>query len=126
MRTTLVALAALLVWAAPASAAAPIATTGRARDVTDTTATLTGRLDPRSQPTSYYFEYGKTKSYGGKTPNTSAGAGKAGVNVTAPLTGLKPVTTYHYRLVAFSPDGTDRGKDSTFKTASVPVTLTID
>jgi hypothetical protein len=46
--------------------------------------------------------------------------------VTQPVSGLKPTTTYHYRIVAFSPDGTTRGSDRTFKTTKVPVTLTID
>jgi hypothetical protein len=39
------------------------------------------------------------------------------------LTGLRPNTTYHYRLVAFSTAGTTRGGDRTFKTLQIPTTL---
>ena len=126
MRTTFVALAVLLVWAAPASAAAPGASSGAAKDISDTAATLTGTINPHGQPTSYFFEYGTSTKYGARTANTSAGNGSKAVTVSAPISGLKPVTSYHYRLVAFSPDGTTRGSDRTFKTTKVPVTLTID
>jgi hypothetical protein len=126
MRTTLAALAALLVWAAPASAAAPGASTGAPKDITDTAATLTGTVNPKGQPTSYFFEYGTSTSYGSRTANTSAGNANKAAQVTAPVSGLKATTTYHYRLVAFSPEGTTRGGDRSFKTTKVPVTLTID
>ena len=42
------------------------------------------------------------------------------------LTGLKPVTTYHFRLVAFSTDGTTRTTDKSFKTPQIPTTSTIN
>jgi hypothetical protein len=126
MRTTLVALAAALVWAAPASAAAPGASTGAAKDVTDTAATLTANINPHGAPTSFFFEYGRTTKYGARTANTSAGNGSKAVTVSAPVSGLKPTTAYHYRIVAFSPQGTTRGADRAFKTTKVPVTLTID
>src|SRR4051795_8949054 len=126
MRTTLVALAAALVWAAPASAAAPGASTGAAKDVTDTAATLTAKVNPHGQPTSYFFEYGSTTKYGARTANTSAGNGNKAVAVSAPVSGLKPTSTYHFRIVAFSPEGTTRGGDRSFKTTKIPVTLTID
>ena len=126
MRTTLAALTALLIWAAPASAAVPGASTGATKDVSDTAATLTGAVNPHGQPTSYFFEYGTTTKYGARTANTSAGNGSKAVTVAAPVSGLKPTTTYHYRLVAFSPEGTTRAGDRSFKTTKVPVTLTID
>lgn len=126
MKTTLAAVAVLLVWAAPASAAAPGASTGKPTNVTDTAGTLTGTVNPQRQPTSFYFQYGTTTRYGHQTANTSAGNGSKAVAVTQPVSGLKPTTTYHYRIVAFSPGGTTRGSDRTFKTTKVPVTLTID
>ena len=126
MRTTLVAFAAALVWVAPASAAVPGASTGAAKNVTDTAATLTANVNPHGQPTSYFFEYGSTTKYGARTANTSAGNGNKAVAVSAPVTGLKPTSTYHFRIVAFSPEGTTRGGDRSFKTTKIPVTLTID
>jgi hypothetical protein len=126
MRTTFTVLVALLVWAAPASAAAPDASTGGARDVTDTAATVTGTVNPHGQPTSFFFEYGRTTNYGARTANTSAGNAGTATNVSAPVTGLKATPTYHFRIVAFSPDGTTRGRDRTFHTTRIPVTLTLD
>jgi hypothetical protein len=126
MRLILAVLTALLVWAAPAYAALPGASTGTAHDITDTAATLRGTVNPHAQPTSFYFEYGSSTRYGSRTANTSAGSGTKGTAVSAPITGLKPETTYHFRIVAFSTEGTNRGNDRTFKTSKVPVTLTVD
>ncbi len=41
------------------------------------------------------------------------------------MTGLQPGTTYHYRILAVSSAGTRNGKDRTFKTASVPLSVQI-
>ena len=57
-----------------------------------------------------------TASYGGSTPTQGGGSGASTEPVSAALTGLKPNTTYHYRLVASSPAGTTSGADQTFTT----------
>ena len=124
--TTALCGALLALVPAVADAAAPGASTGGVRDLTSTSATLVGRVDPNARPTSYFFEYGTTTGYGSRTPNTDAGSGNGPREVTAPVSGLKPRTTYHYRLVAFSTDGTTRGGDRTFKTQPVPVTVTLN
>ncbi len=49
---------------------------------------------------SYHFEYGTSTAYGLQTPSSAATATSSGVAVSAPLSGLAPYTTYHYRLVA--------------------------
>ena len=118
-----IALVALAGGAGVAEAAPPGVNTGRAVAVTQSTATLTGSVNPRGVPTAYYFRVGLTKAYGTRTATTSAGAGKANVAVSAPLTGLKPNTTFHYQLVAFSTGGTNRGADRTFKTPQIPTVL---
>jgi hypothetical protein len=92
--------------------------------VTQTTATLTGSINPRGVPTAYYFRFGLTKAYGTRTATGDAGAGTTSRAVSAALTGLKPNTTYHYQLVAFSTAGTTRGGDRAFKTPQIPTTLT--
>jgi hypothetical protein len=91
-----------------------------AREVTDTTAVLAGRVDPNRQPTTYRFEYGTDASYGSATPADSAGAGPRGVPAVKTITGLAPGTTYHFRLVATNPSGTTEGADVTFTTAPAP------
>jgi phosphodiesterase/alkaline phosphatase D-like protein len=45
---------------------------------------------------------------------TAAGTSPGGVVLT--IKGLKPKTTYHYRLVAHNATGTSQGQDRTFKT----------
>jgi len=48
----------------------------------------------------YHFDYGPTTAYGSSTPSTDGSVPPGGLAVNAPLTGLEPFTTYHYRLVA--------------------------
>src|SRR5689334_12360249 len=106
--------------AAVALGAAPSATTGAATGVTDTASTLHGTVDPQGQATTYLFEYGTTSAYGSTTPSASAGSGTGPSDVTASLSGLTAQTTYHYRLVASSSQGTTNGADSTFTTSRDP------
>jgi hypothetical protein len=115
MRLILATLCTLLV-AAPAAAAAPDVTTGPADPVGQTTATLTGTVDPNSVATPYHFEYGTTATYGLTTAEGAAGAGDDPVAVQAAVSGLTAATTYHYRLVA----GGVAGGDRTFTTTAAP------
>jgi hypothetical protein len=106
---------------AGAQSAKPDATTGGATNVTRTSATVTGTVDPNGRTTTYHFRYGTTKSYGSRTPNRTAAADGTGArSVSAGITGLSPGTTYHYQLVATNTAGTSRGADRTFRTAGVP------
>jgi phosphodiesterase/alkaline phosphatase D-like protein len=100
----------------------PVPRTGPAQDVGGTTATLTGSVDPKGRPTTWYFEYGTTTGYGPKTPVQSAGSGTGDHNVAAPISALAPGTTYHYRLIATSDAGMSRGADLSFTTAAVTLT----
>jgi hypothetical protein len=121
---TVAALAATSALAGAASAA-PSASTGGANNLSPQGATINGTVNPRGAPTSYYFQFGTTRSYGNRTPTGDAGAGRSGVKVVGTLIGLTPNTTYHYRLVAFSPAGTTNGSDRSFKTPQVPTTASI-
>jgi hypothetical protein len=106
-----------LVLALPAVAAAsPGATTSPATQVTATTATLNGTVDPNKEDTTYHFEYGKTTAYGNSTPPQGPVKGNSGKSVSAQLTQLAPSTTYHFRLVATNATGTAQGADRTFTT----------
>jgi hypothetical protein len=108
-----------------ASAAPPLVTTGGAAQVTITTATLTGTVNPRGLTTSYFFQYGTTTAYGSRTPSTSVGKGGAAVAAAAQVTGLAPNTRYHYRLLARNSDGTVAGNDRTFRTPRQPLGLAL-
>ena len=115
--------AALLALYVPAAqgAQAATATTLPASKVTITSAVLNGMVDTGGQATEWQFQYGTSTSYGQKTPLSDIPAGQGNVHVSAPITGLTPNTTYHFRLVTTSGIGTkyvekDYGADLTFKT----------
>ncbi len=118
----------LLMLALPAGAlgaSPPGVYTGTARAVSYGSATLTGSIDPRASNTSYYFQYGPTKAYGAQTTLADAGAGTAKVPISVPVSGLQPLTVYHYRLIAVNAAGATTGADRAFKTAKVPLSLQI-
>src|SRR3954471_7112162 len=54
--------------------ALPDVTTGTASGISASSATLSGTVDPNGRPTTFYFEYGTSTSYGTKTPAKSAGS----------------------------------------------------
>lgn len=120
---------ALTLWsplaATAAAATAPTANTGGANGVTFDVATLNGAVNPRGSDTSYYFQYGPTKVYGLQTGILDAGSGSKSVHVAVPISGLAPLTQYHYRLVAVNSGGFSYGGDHTFHTTRVPLSLGI-
>jgi hypothetical protein len=97
----------------------PFVATGAATGVGQTTAKLSGTIDPHGLATSYRFEYGITTGYGVSTATTPIGSGSSPVPVSASLTGLEPGTTYHYRVLAVRGTRTQAGADRTFKTAAI-------
>jgi subtilisin family serine protease/sugar lactone lactonase YvrE len=105
---------------------APKAITEAATEVKKASATLHGTLNPEGAATSYYFEYGKTSTYGSKSPTTPATvpAGSANVVVSQTPTGLSQGTTYHFRLVASNAGGTTYGEDETLRTIGPPKAIT--
>ena len=123
------ALVSLMLLALPVAAQAallrPGVSTGAAESVSYGTATLTGSIDPHGSDTSYYFQYGPTRAYGAQTAIADAGAGTSAVRVTVPVSGLQPLTTYHFRLIAVNAGGATTGTDRAFATAKVPLTLAI-
>jgi hypothetical protein len=117
-----------VVESASIAARPPLATTGSAGGVEADRATVKATVSPEGSQTNYYFEYGKTTSYGSKAPASPKSAGDAGgsFEVSEALSGLSPSTTYHYRVVATSGEGTANGSDATFTTtaASAPLATT--
>ena len=109
---------------AQAAAAPPTATTGAATNVAQSSARVSGTVNPAGTSTHYYFQYGPTAGYGTNTASADAGAGKADMAVGANLSGLASDTTYHYRLVAVSSAGTTPGADHTFTTTTPPAVTT--
>lgn len=96
----------------------PRVRTDAAGNVTQTSATLLGAVNPVGFPTTYFFEWGTTTGYGNRIPATDAGAGSGteAQAVAQDLAGLAPGTTVHYRLVAANSFGAVGGNDQSFTT----------
>lgn len=99
---------------------APAVTTGAATLVGADTAKLAGTVNAEGSVTRYFFEYGPSTSYGHATASASA-VGQEVIKVSDRLSGLQPVTTYHFRLVGQSAGGTSNGPDITFTTGPRPL-----
>jgi phosphodiesterase/alkaline phosphatase D-like protein len=98
----------------------PAVATGAAQRIGPFRALATGAVNPAGQPTTYWFEYGRTTDYGFRTPAASAGSGTANVGVSARLVGLAQGAVFHYRLVAQNPVGTATGADAVLLTPELP------
>jgi subtilisin len=101
-----------LLWAG----AGPGAITGSAGVPAETGATPGGSVVTNGvTETTWRFDYGTSTAYSLATAETPAADGP----VSAPLSGLLPGTTYHYRLVVSGGGWVARGVDRTFTTAGV-------
>ena len=101
---------------------APSVTTNDATNVTTASATLNGDLTSLGTAGSVTvsFEWGLTEAYGNETPaevRTDNGT------YSFIRTGLAAKTTYHFRAKAVG-DGTVYGNDTTFRTLSIPPSVT--
>ena len=107
------------------TANAPSATTDAADNITSSSATLNGTVNPNGVSTTVTFEYGTTTSYGstatvGESPVTES----SNTSVSAGISSLSPNVTYHYRVKAISSGGTTYGSDQTFTTSTALATVT--
>ena len=92
-------------------------------------ATVGAAVNPDGSATTYRIDYGTTASYGHATAALPAGGvltGTANQQVSGALSGLTPLTTYHYRVVATNAVGTTYGRDRTFRTTVVPPSVSRD
>jgi hypothetical protein len=104
----------------------PVPTTLAASNITSSSATLNGTVNPENVPASFYFEWGATTNYGNFTA-TNVLSGNLGSNqsVAASLANLGGGASNHFQLVAFNSAGTNFGGDLAFVTLAVPPVLTI-
>jgi len=104
-------------------ALAPSGSTDAAGDVTGSSATLHGTLNPNGLVTDYHFEYGTSPTSLGSTAGTGQlPAGATSQAVAAPLSALAAGTTVYYRLVASNAQGGFAGSVQSFTTTTPPVT----
>ena len=71
--------------------------------MTDRAATLRGHGSAGSEPTQWWFKYGKTTSYGDRDPHRDGGSSTNQQSVSERVTGLDTGTLYHYRICASNP-----------------------
>jgi hexosaminidase len=112
------------VWDGPAPPA-PQVTTGAVTDLSSTSVTLHGAVTPAGADTSYQFDYGPagTGPWGTSViPTTPVDIGSEATthDVSQRLTGLKPGTTYFYRLAARVGAEPADGAEVTFTTLAPP------
>jgi hypothetical protein len=99
----------------------PVAVSGDAAGITPNSATITGTVDTRELPTTLQFEFGTAPYAGSLQPATVTSSSGTGLGISTSFNGdLQPGTTYYYRVVASSQDGTSYGAEQSFTTGSVP------
>ncbi len=108
---------------ASALAAPPTILSTTVTDVSGTSATLKATLKPNGQAGTYHFEYDATKyavaegPHGTATEELSFPNSANPVEVEAPISGLSPGTTYHFRVAA-SAGTLVNGPDRVFTTTT--------
>ncbi|MGE5527051.1 MAG: DNRLRE domain-containing protein, partial [Methanosarcina sp.] len=114
----------------------PVVTGESATEVKTNAAKLKATINPSGQATRFIWQYGKTTAYeinkseyeqpeaywqfqpsGGYLP-----AGTTAVAIERSIANLDANTTYHFRMIAKSENGTTTTPDRTFVTASAPQT----
>lgn len=98
-------------------------------DITRTSVSLRGKVNPHGYSTEYKFEYVDAEHFddeGGfgsaatkSTPISELGDGVRPLSISQGVGGLLVGTTYHYRIVASNAGGTKEGGDETFTTLPV-------
>lgn len=101
----------------------PVATTTNATNVTETTATINGTIDPNNALTTVDFTWGTSSTLASGNTTTVAiesplSGSSNGVAVTASLTGLTGGTTYYFRVSASNNNGNSDGQILSFTTTS--------
>jgi hypothetical protein len=104
-----------------------------ASPLSTTEARLEADVNPNFQATTCKFQYVAEAAFvvNGYAESTevpcepeSVGEGNAAVSVGATLSGLKPGTSYHYRVRASNATGVTTGPDNAFTTLAPPVVVT--
>ncbi len=91
--------------------------TSLASQLSCTSATLNGTINPNNETVAVSFQYGTTTSYGNSAAATPATlSGTTTTPVSAPLTSLSSGTLYHYRAVGMVGIIPFYGSDMTFTT----------
>ena len=93
-----------------------------ATGITKDEATLHASFTGNGELTHYHFDWGVTPGYGNETAVESS-SGTGPTHISALLTGLDPLSTYYFRVVATNGAGTSRGEQMEFTTLPGPPTV---
>jgi hypothetical protein len=85
--------------------------------ITRTTARLKVVVDPRGSATTAFVRFGRSRAYRRATRKRMISAAAGVRTIAVRISGLRPGTNYHYRVIARSRSGTTTGRGATFKTA---------
>ena len=106
----------------------PLATTGGVNSITNTTAQITGTVNPLGLQSTDELDYGR-EGYPGCDPEGETGhrvlyngTAVENGNVIANIAGLEPGSVYYYRVAITTADGTVCGAVQTFTTPGTTVT----
>lgn len=105
----------------PSATAKPVVSTGSAT-ASDTSVVLSGTVMAPAGA-SYYFSWGSSKALSHSTPTRRLGPTRGQSSVTAKVSGLRPDTTYAFRLVAENAAGSTKGGVQVFQTAASSCTV---
>lgn len=98
----------------------PVVATSPNFSASSSTVLLSGEVVPNGLVTSYWFEYGKTNTFGSRTVSQQIGSGFYPINAPIFIGSLSANTTYYYRLMASNSLGTTYGTTYSFKTNTNP------
>ncbi len=105
----------------PAPALPPEVDGSSFSNVKSSSVTLSAQINPKLAPTVYRFQYGPTTAYGSQSKlSEPIGEDETDHSVSQELTGLKPGTSYDFRVLAININGTTAGPDHSFITPDRP------
>jgi len=99
-------------------ASPPAVTVDGATQITDTSATISGTVNPNGLPTGIFVRWGTTPAYSQSGPPSDVAPLNTPVAVSAAMIGLSPSTTYHYQLAATNAAGSGYSTDMTLTTSA--------
>ena len=100
----------------------PTTITNDAVNITSSSATFRGSINPNGLTTTYWLEYG-AHGFTHRTPSFSIVSSNHFVSITESVSGLSSDTTYVFRIVASNSAGIQQGNNQLFTTLSEPPLL---
>jgi phosphodiesterase/alkaline phosphatase D-like protein len=122
---TLVAVGYYVVTQANTKAQPGSSTTRAAAQIDNTSALVRGSVVTGGIAATYVFEYGTTLDFGSVSAPQRVAEGPDSIRVSENLKGLRPGTTYFYRLVVTNRVGRVNGRVASFVTTSPPLVSTV-